>query len=80
MAADPNASIARLTVLNARETALIESMGENGTALAEIHAERCALLREILAEHGEAIGVDAATLATATATPTDDIDPYSNPA
>jgi len=80
MAADLNASVLRLTVLGRREAALIESMGENGAALAEIHAERCAMLQQILTDYGQALGVDAAVISTGIAIPTDDADSYGDPA
>lgn len=54
----PAKSITRLAEIGRRKVALT-------TKLAELHAEECTLLTNLLAAPGEAVGVDTATVAAA---------------
>ena len=54
----PAKSVARLAEIGRRKVALTEK-------LTQLHAEECALLTDLLATHGPAAGVDAATVTAA---------------
>lgn len=54
----PAKSIARLAEIGKRKVALTDQ-------LAKLHAEECSLLTDLLATHGPAAGVDAATMTAA---------------
>lgn len=54
----PAKKIARLTELGRRKAALTDQ-------LAKVHAEECQIMNELLADHGPAAGIDAATMTAA---------------
>ncbi|NBW09751.1 MAG: hypothetical protein EBR82_17180 [Caulobacteraceae bacterium] len=64
MACEPNAIVTRIAKLGAVEARMLANE-EPHEAIAAIHARRCALLTELLADHGAQLGLDAPTIAFA---------------